>query len=53
MANVMDVLKTIGTTLLGILFVCSMVYLKYRRAKWDNDQKDQKADIQTLFSGKK
>lgn len=33
--------------------LAGMIYLQYRRAKWINDEKDQKADVQTLFSGRK
>ena len=36
-----------------ILAVSGMIYLQYRRAKWVVETKDQKADVQTLFSGKK
>lgn len=33
--------------------VIGMIYLQYLRAKWIGDRKDQKADVQTLFSGEK
>lgn len=49
MAGMVSILEVIGT----LLAVIGMVYLKYRRAKWYADKKDQKADVQTLFSGKK
>jgi hypothetical protein len=36
-----------------IFAVAGMIYLQYRRAKWMSDRKSQKADVQTLFSGRK
>ena len=36
-----------------VLATAGMVYLQYRRAKWMSEKKDQKADIETLFSGRK
>jgi hypothetical protein len=49
MAGMVRILEVIGSLLAAI----GMVYLQYRRAKWHADKKDQKADVQTLFSGKK
>jgi len=49
-------MRTIAHILEGvaILFaIPAMIYLQYRRAKWYSDQKDEKANIQTLFSGEK
>ena len=36
-----------------ILAMVGVIYLQYRRAKWINDRKDQKVDVQTLFTGQK
>jgi hypothetical protein len=44
-----SILKTLGV----VAALAGMIYLQYRRAKWQSDQKDQKADVQTLFSGRK
>jgi hypothetical protein len=44
-----SILETIG----GVAALAGMIYLQYRRAKWISDKKDQKADVQTLFSGRK
>jgi hypothetical protein len=49
MAGMATALQTIG----GIFALAGMIYLQYRRAKWMSDKKSQKADVQTLFSGKK
>ena len=42
---------------LGLLFVAlavgAMVHLKYRSAKGFSEENDQKADLTTLFAGKK
>ena len=42
---------------LGLLFVVlavgSLVYLKYLSAKRFSEEKDQKADVTTLFDGEK
>lgn len=49
MSTIVRLLEAVG----AILALLGMIYLQYRRAKWVSYQKDQKADIQTLFSGKK
>jgi hypothetical protein len=36
-----------------VLGVGAMVYLKYRSAKRLSEEKDQKADVTTLFDGEK
>jgi len=45
----MNILKGVG----AIFGVGLLIYLKYRQQKWINAQRDQKADVQTLFSGEK
>ncbi len=42
-----SILETVG----AVAALAGMIYLRYRRAKWISDKKDQKADVQTLFSG--
>lgn len=49
MAGMVYILEVVGR----LLAVIGMVYLQSRRAKWYADKKEQKADVQTLFSGKK
>jgi len=44
-----SILETIGV----VAALAGMIYLQYLRAKWISDKKDQKADVQTLFSGRK
>ena len=42
---------------LGLLFVIlivgTLIYLRFRSAKKYSDEKDQKADVTTLFDGEK
>ncbi len=45
----MAILKAIG----GVVAVGVLIYLKYRQLRWANQQRDQKADVQTLFDGEK
>ncbi len=45
----MAILKVIG----GVVAGGVLIYLKYRQQKWISEQRDQKADVQTLFDGKK
>jgi hypothetical protein len=49
MAQLANALSIVG----AVLAVSGMIYLQYRRAKWISDRKDEKADVQTLFSGRK
>jgi len=49
MSRIFHLLQGIGAALV----LLGMIYFQYRRAKWASDEKDQKADVQTLFSGKK
>ena len=37
----------------GFLGGAALIYLKYRQTQWSNEQRDQKADVQTLFDGEK
>jgi hypothetical protein len=53
MADMGQILKTIGSVIVAVLALGGMIYLQYWRAKWMSDRKDQKADVQTLFSGRK
>ena len=45
----MVVLKLMG----GLLVVAVLVYGKYRQQRWISDQREQKAQVQTLFGGEK
>jgi hypothetical protein len=45
----MAFLKIIG----GMVAAGVLIYLKYRQQKWISEQCDYKADVQTLFAGKK
>ena len=38
---------------LAIAGIGLVVYLKYRNVRWLTDNRKQKADVQTLFDGKK
>ena len=49
MGGMISILKAI----VAVAALVGIVYLQYRKQKWISDRKDQKADVQTLFSGKK
>jgi hypothetical protein len=49
MAGMISILETIGM----VAALAGMIYLQYRRTKWTSERRDQKADVQTLFSGQK
>jgi hypothetical protein len=56
MAGMAHALRIIGEALkfVGvILLIIGGSYLQYCRAVWVSERKNEKADIQTLFSGRK
>ena len=53
MHSFLDILGVVGRVIIAIAAVGSLIYLKYQQARSYSDRKDEKADIQTLFDGKK
>jgi nitrogen fixation-related uncharacterized protein len=53
MHNLLEILRQVIGVAIAIAAVGLMIYLKYRQARSYSDRKDEKADIQTLFDGKK
>jgi hypothetical protein len=49
---VWHVLSVMLKTFLVTVIIGLVVYIKYRRAKQFVDQRDYKADVETLFGGK-
>jgi NhaP-type Na+/H+ or K+/H+ antiporter len=49
MTIALHILEALGIALVGVL----LIWLKYWQIKSANDSKDHKADVQTIFSGKK
>jgi hypothetical protein len=53
MHSFLVILGDVGRVVLTIAGLGLVIYLQYRRARSYSDRKDEKADIQTLFEGKK
>jgi hypothetical protein len=53
MIQAMSLVIRIVEALGAILGFCLLVWLKYRQVKSDSDNRENKADVQTIFSGKK